>query len=436
MSSTTLTARNATADDLVRILQEQKARKLDVVVPATSMRSKNGLVQVKNADPVISEDGVTSTTGSYRPTAIFDEGLSAKLEIPRAYLRRLRDSGRTDLIDGNVNGLLHGRTRKIEANYADPSLPSGERQAPGNIVAAHTEVIHQPDDRAFLLRLFKGDEPGSEGVARAMLSDRYGITMDNLDILTAVMDGIQAAGQKPVVRVTDLSERAMRVRFEFPDRNATAPGLAGGYRSPFDGGAVTRAGAFDQMRQQYGAHHIFSDKDAPMAFLGFDLRNSETGGGAYTLSPVVEIVKCTNGWTLTKEGIRKVHLGARLQQGNVQASAETARRAGALVVSETTDAVSQWLSEGWLEGQIAALTDKASKEITSASTTVPAIVTGLGFSDDEAKGVLDLFILSGQPTAGGIANAVSAFAQTVEDVDRAYEIELATVPALEAAAAA
>jgi hypothetical protein len=173
-----------------------------------------------------------------------------------------------------------------------------------------------------------------------------------------------------------------------------------------------------------------------MAFLGFDLRNSETGGGAYTLSPVVEIVKCTNGWTLTKEGIRKVHLGARLQQGNVQASAETARRAGALVVSETTDAVSQWLSEGWLEGQIATLTDKASKEITSASTTVPAIVTGLGFSDDEAKGVLDLFILSGQPTAGGIANAVSAFAQTVEDVDRAYEIELATVPALEAAAAA
>jgi len=170
--------------------------------------------------------------------------------------------------------------------------------------------------------------------------------------------------------------------------------------------------------------------------MGFDLRNSETGGGAYSLSPVVEMVKCTNGWTITREGIRKVHLGARLEQGHVRASAQTARKAGELVASETQDAVSQWLTTGYLEELIAGLEAKASKPITSASETVPAIVQGLGFSEDEAKGVLDMFILSGQPTAGGLAQAVSAFAQTVEDVDRAYEIELATVPALDAAAAA
>jgi hypothetical protein len=408
MSAVQLEARNATAQDLVKILNEQQAHKLDVVVPALNMRAQNGLIQVKGAE--ISEDGVTSLNGTYRPTEIFDDGVAAKLGIPRQYLRKMREE-RTDLYDKNVNGWLRGQM--------DPATGA---------------TVHAADDRAFLLRLFRGN--GDAGVARAFLSDRYGITMDNLDILTAVMKGIQDAGQQPLVRVTDLSERAMRVRFEFPDVNALAPGLLNGYKSPFGEGGVKRAGAFDELRQQYGAHHIFSDDTAPIAFMGFDLRNSETGGGAYSLSPVVEMVKCTNGWTITKEGIRKVHLGARLEQGHVRASAQTARKAGELVASETQDAVSQWLTTGYLEELIAGLEAKASKPIVKASETVPAIVTGLGFSEDEAKGVLDLFVLSGQPTAGGLAQAVSAFAQTVEDVDRAYEIELATVPALDAAAAA
>jgi hypothetical protein len=404
-----LTARNATAADLVGILNTQKAHKLDVVVPALNMRSKDGLIQVKDTEPVLGDDGVTTTIGTYRPTEVFDDGLSDKLAIPRQYLRKMRARGRTDLVDGNINGWLRGQNRG-------------------------TETVHEPDERAFLLRLFRGDD-GGEGVARAMLSDRYGITMDNLDILTAVMSGIQEAGVQPLVRVTDLSERAMRVRFEFPDRNADAPGLVTGYTSPFDQGA-RRAGTFDELRQQYGAHHIFNEKDAPRAFLGFDLRNSETGGGAYTLNPVIEIVRCTNGWTVTDEGIRKIHLGARLEQGHVKASARTAQRAGQLVVSETQDAVSQWLRPGFLETVIETLSQKAGKVLDTPSETVPAICQSLGFTEEERKGVLDMFILSGQPTAGGLANAVSAFAQTVEDVDRAYEIELATVPALDKAATA
>src|SRR6516165_2844286 len=283
MSAVQLAARNATAEDLVKILNDQKAHKLDVVVPALNMRAQDGVIAVKGAE--ISPDGVTSLNGSYRPTEIFDEGLSAKLGIPRQYLRKMREE-RTDLYDKNVNGWLRGQV--------DPATGA---------------TIHAADERSFLLRLFRGDN-GDEGVARAFLSDRYGITMDNLDILTAVMKGIRDAGQQPLVRVTDL-------------------------------------------RQQYGAHHIFSDDTAPIAFMGFDLRNSETGGGAYSLSPVVEMVKCTNGWTITREGIRKVHLGARLEQGHVRASAQTARKAGELVASETQDAVSQWLTTGYLEELIA-----------------------------------------------------------------------------------
>ena len=411
--TTTLTARNATSADLVAILNEQKARKHDIVVPSTHMKSAGGLLVVKNAEAVLTETGVAQVNGTYRPTEVFDEGVSSKLGIPRQYLRRLRDE-RPDMYDQNVNGWLHGRSR---------------RNAEG------TEVVFPADERAFLLRLFRGDE-GGEGVARAMLSDKYALSMDNLDVLTAVLTGIRDSGVNVISRVSDLSERGMRVRFEAPDVYTNAPRLLEGYRSPFDGGnAVRRAGSFDQLRQQYGAHHIFEEKDAPVVFIGFDLTNSETGGGAYTLTPVVEMVRCTNGWVMRKEGVRKVHLGSRLGEGLVKPSLDTLQKAGTLVAAETRDAVSQWLTKGYLDQLVAGLEAKAGLPVASPTETVPAVVAGLGFSAEEQQGVLDMFILGGQMTAGGVAQAVSAFAQTVEDVDRAYELELKTVDALEAAAA-
>jgi hypothetical protein len=414
--TTTLTARNATAQDLVTILNEQQASKLDIVVPATSMKAKDGLIVVRNSEPVLTDDGVTTVNGTYRPTDVFDEGVSAKLEIPRQYLRRLRTE-RPDMYDQNVNGWLHGR------KFASGRNPDGTM----------IETVRYPaDDRAFLLRLFKGE--GGEGVARAMLSDKYAMSMDNLDVLTAVMTGIRDSGVNVTSRVSDLSERAMRVRFEAHDINTLAPELLKGYRSPFDGGVV-RAGSFDQLRQQYGAHHIFSEKDRPIVFMGFDFRNSETGGGAYTLTPVVEVAWCTNGLTIRKEGIRKVHLGSKLAEGMIKPSLDTLQKAGQLVAAETRDAVSQWLTKGYLEQLVAGLTEKAQTPVASPTETVPAVVAGLGFSPEEQKGVLDMFILGGQMTSGGIAQAVSAFAQTVEDVDRAYEIELKAVEAMERAAA-
>lgn len=411
--SVQLDARNATAEDLVKILNDQKTRKLDLVVPARNVWSRDGKVIVKDAEAVLTDDGVTTVNGTYRPTEVFDEGVAAKLGIPQQYVRTMR-TARPDILDANVNGWLHGRS---------------VRRADGT-----RDEVYKADERAFLLRLFRGDE-GGEGVARAMLSDRYGLSMDNLDILTAVMSGIRDSGHQPLVRVSDLSERAMRVRFEFPDRNVLAPRLLEGYRSPFDGnGKVKRAGTFDELRQQYGAHHIFSVKDAPVVEMGFDLRNSETGGGAYTLTPVAVVVRCTNGLVMRKEGIRKVHLGAKLAEGAVKPSLGTLQKAGALVASETTDAVTQWLDQGYLESLISGLEEKAGVQIDSATETVPAVCAGLGFTPGEQKGILDLFVISGQPTAGGLAQAVSAYAQTVQDVDRAYEIELKSVDALEAAA--
>ena len=410
--TTTLTARNATAKDLMATLNEQKAHKHDLVVPSSNMKFVGGNLVVKDSEAVLNDDGVSRVNGTYRPTEVFDEGVSAKLGIPSKYLQRMR-AERPDMYDANANGWLHGRQRRT---------PQG------------LEVVHEGDPRSFLLRLFRGDD-GGEGVARAMLSDQYGLSFDNLDMLTAVLKGIQDSGMNVISRVSNLSERGVHVRFECPDVNTQAPQLLDGYKDPFSGGgAVRRAGSFDELRQQYGAHHIFSEKDAPIAFIGMDFSNSETGGGKYYLTPVIEMVRCTNGWVQRKEGISRTHRGSKLDVGEVRLSADTMRKAGELVAAETRDAVVQWLDKGYLEGLIAGLTEKAAVPVTKSAETVPAICAGLGFTQDEQAGILDMFINGGQQTAGGVANAVSAYAQVVEDVDRAFEIELKTMDALEAAA--
>ena len=135
--------RNATLADMVTILKSQRARRLDVVAPAAAIHAHEGNLVISGTVQQLTADGVTSAAGTYRPTRVADEGISDKLGIHLAYLRRLREQ-RPDLWDANVNGWLHGDDL---AGY------------PG-------------DDRKFLVRLFQAGGDGV-GVARAVLSDKY-----------------------------------------------------------------------------------------------------------------------------------------------------------------------------------------------------------------------------------------------------------------------
>ena len=120
--------RNATLADMVTILRSQRARRLDVVAPASAIHAHDGNLVIDSTVSQLGADGVTSAAGTYRPTAVADEGIADKLGISLAYLRRLR-AARPDLWDANVNGWLHG-----------------------------DELAGYPaDDRKFLVRLFQAD---------------------------------------------------------------------------------------------------------------------------------------------------------------------------------------------------------------------------------------------------------------------------------------
>lgn len=430
MGEITLNARNADLQDIVSILTEQRARRLDLVLTAAAFYSEGGNVVIADNEltRIIDEDGVTSTAGIYKPTAICDEMFGRRFGIPGNYLKVLREAGRPDIYDDNVNGWLQG------FNYARKFDEQGEEYLP----EAYEPYELKPDSRKHLLRLLRGDE-GGLGVARAVLSPKYKF-IDNLDVMLAVMDGIRAAGIDAKPGACDLSERRLFARFEAPEIAALAPKLLDGYRSPFDGpGGVKRAGDDRpgmRLKSEYGNWDVpaalaaaaregkgYEPGKEPVVWAGLIVSNSDVGDGARTIAPQIRVRVCKNGLTLLAEADRKVHLGSEQEEGVVEWSAETQEKELQLISAQAKDAVKMFLSQEFLNTQVAEIESLAGAPIKTPEVTVKEVSKAAGFTVAEADGILAHFFRGGSITAGGVANAVTSFSQTIESPDRAAVLD-------------
>jgi hypothetical protein len=379
------------------ILMTQQAFKTDLVTPITNLRSENGVIRIEGTS--VFEGGTL-----YRPTPIADSHIAEKLGIPVAYVRRMREE-RPDLYDVNVNGWIHGNS---VLDLLDGG-PVYDRFAP-------------PDQRRVLCRLFQGDED-EVGWLRAMLSDSYQC-IDNLDYLLAFLDGIKRAGIDAKPTYTDLTETRMIVKIAAPEIAVNAPQLMEGYRSPFHGKNLP-----EWVQERYGVN---SDGVG----IGLVGGNSETGGGSAFVYPVLYFLACMNGLVVTKDVLRKVHLGGKLQEGVIEWSGSTQRKALELVTSQVTDAVSAFLNPEYIQKQLDEIAVKAGKKLANPDETIKVVAKQLNYTEAEASGILRHFILGGQVTAGGVLQAVTSFAQELADPDAAWELELSAMKALDLAYAA
>ena len=368
-------ARNATLADLAMLLREQQARKVDIVTPAAAIRARGARLVVDDTVPELGPDGVTPTAGSYIPTEVCDQGIADKLGIPAAYLRRLREH-KPDLYDANVNGWLDG------------------------------------DGRRFLLRCLQPATGEGPGVARAFLSDGYKI-IDSLDVLMAALDGVRNSGFPVEIDGCDLTERRMYVRVVCEQVRVLAPALLAGYRSPFTGA---------------------SGADNPVVFAGFVITNSETGCGAFALTPRLVVQVCRNGMTITRDALRAVHLGERLDEGVVTWSGNTQDKTLALITAKTTDAVATYLDPRYVERAVRAIEKDAGHSLDDPQEAVHTVCQRLRFTDAQQNDILAHFIRGGDVSAGGLMHAVTSAAQTQGDADSAHEMESAALRALDIAA--
>lgn len=366
--------RNIPLPTLAAMLKDQSTRKLDVIAGAGAVRAVGGRIVLEDTEPILGPEGVTMTSGSYAPNDVATEGLASKLGIPSQYLRKL-SSEHVDLFDENVNGWL------------------------------------ARDDRRFLVRVLRSDSGG--GIARAILSDRYS-RIDNLDILMAALDGVRQSGAHVEVTGSDVTDRRMYLRVRCPEVAVMAPQLLERYRSPFNG--------------RWG-------KDLPVVFAGFLISNSETGCGAFTIAPRLEVQVCSNGMVMNVAKTRRVHVGSKVEDdGVIEWSDATQKATLDLIASKTTDAVKAYLDRDFVTRMVRELEEVAGKPVDAPDTTIKTVATKLRFSEEHRNSILAHFIQGADLTAGGVMHAVTSVAQTLQDADAAFELEAVGVQAMRIAA--
>lgn len=379
-----LEARGYDVQQILGVLNDQQSHKIDLVAPLDKLGFLGGNLVIEGREPELTEDGFFDVNGLYRPIGGAHSQISSILDIPKKFLDKLVVED-LNLLDHNLNELI---------KLAVAKRP-GQKQ---------------------LVRLLWGEDanfPGSAGVFRALLSDRYAI-YDNLDTLLAVLDGLRAAGLGiEHIKSIDLSHNRLYLSVRATEINALAPELLKGYRSPFSGASGT---------------------ENPVVDAGVEFSNSEVGGGAFQIRPVIWVQVCSNGLVQKRDALRKVHLGGRLEEGTINWSAQTRDAANKLVREQVKDATESFLTPEYVQAAVDRMTEEAGVELAKPDEVIKQVARELVYTQTEQDTILAHFIKGGQITSGGLLQAVSSAAQTITDVDRAHEFLGTAVDAMKVAA--
>lgn len=408
--TTALAPYNLRQADLLTLsetLKSVRTRSFDVVMPASKIQVQGTNILVEGiTEPVLFDDGVTDVNGLYTPTNVADEGIAAKLDIPLSHLRKCRNLA-PSLYEAEVKTWLD----------LDAQIQAAIKEKRG--------------ERKFLLRCLRADD-SRIGILRAFLSDSYK-AIDNLDVLIAVLKGIQQAGIEDPIIDADLTERRMIVRVVVPQMAIVAEEFLKDYRNPFTGEQMLRGWTPQRLREvaEREGHKAINN----LIFAGFVVINSESGGSRFRLIPRIVVGACTNGLQLVAEAVNKTHLGAQMDEGVVQWSTETQETNLKLITSQATDTVRAFLDTSFLQDQVDKLTEKAALEVSNPTVVIPTVSKKLGFTQAQTDLILEHFIRGGQTTAGGVAQAITSAAQLMADGDVAYDMEASAVQALDLVAA-
>lgn len=367
-------------ESVVRALQEERTHRLDLIAPSSAITPVNGKVTVALPEPQLTDYGVISYL-TIDPSDIMIGQMADKLDVPVKYLRQ-----------------VYADTREFRAGTHTSAAVALDHII-GNGLDTHPRS-------SYMLRTFVSE--GGEAYGRAWLSDRYDASLDSLDYLMTMLDALKEVAPNAQIANVDVTEKAMRVRVFDPSVATLAPTLLRGYRSPY-GGAT--------------------GDENPTVFAGFEAGTSDVGQGSRYLVPRLIVQICNNGMKMTKDAIAKKHLGGRHDEGIVQWSDETSRRNLELVRSEVRDIVHTVMDVEYMERKIEELNELAGIPVAAPQAALVGIGKQFRFTDTEVDGILSHFISGGQTTAGGVMQAITSYAQTV-DGDRQAELEDVAVEAM------
>jgi hypothetical protein len=300
----------------------------------------------------------------------FSEEKGLKLEVIRSNEPNLRYE---------INNHAHGQIAtklKIPMKFYD-RLRTDHPDTLADVVT--TLFDREPENR--MIRVL-------DGTARAYLSDKFRIDMDNWDVANAALPILQCV---PDIQIKSLSvtDTRMYIKALFPRIKGSV-----GLNDPVQAGIV--------------------------------ISNSEVGCGSLRVEPLIYRLSCLNGM-ISATMLKKFHVGARhgmsdetyavLTQEARDKSAEAMRLIIRDVVKAATDAADFAMRVKELE---IATQNKIEGDVPKA---VEVLGNRLNLTHGEQSSVLRHLIEGGDLSQYGMANAVTRTASDLSDYDRVTELE-------------
>lgn len=235
----------------------------------------------------------------------------------------------------------------------------------------------------------------SDGKVRALLSDRYRV-LDNFDLAMMTMERAKEHGAQ--VLKADLSETRMYVKVVVPE-----------YRQKLE-----------FTPQEHAAHTIRRAGDDEV-IPGLLVSNSEVGSGAFRVEPFLWRTSCSNG-LIGEDSLYKVHLGQRMELGELIYSDETRKLEDAALWSKVRDIIDATFDIKMLKVLIERMAASKAITIEKPIEVADVVARNLQLSEDKRNALLAYFVNEGS-TLFGLVNGITRLAQDFEDPDEQVRLE-------------
>ena len=270
-------------------------------------------------------------------------------------------------------------------------------------------LAEQPELLARNVNTWFEDKPAKrmlrtlDGKARALLSDKYR-PLDNYELVEAALPALQSASLDIVS--SEITEN--RLYIKAVDR-AIQRHIPNGFR------------------MGDGSHQFFKVPNGEV-IPALQISNSEIGYGALSVVGGALDNGCTNlVWMFKERGMRKTHVGARLDLGDelYKLLTNEAREATDKALwLQFRDAVSAAIGEAGFDALVENLTAAAKNMIDGDPVKVVEVTAKrFAFSDGQRTSILKHLIQGGDLSQFGLANAVTSAANEQDDYEAATDLE-------------
>jgi len=258
----------------------------------------------------------------------------------------------------------------------------------------YDDIGNVPGLRAYSVNALNGANPDRkhfvrtlDNTARALLSDRFR-PIDNMFVMNAFLPAVQPISNDIQVRANVLSDR--RLYLQISSKR---------YEGDVKVGDPVQAGII--------------------------LTNSEVGAGAVDIKSLIWRLVCSNGM-IGQSILRQMHAGKRIDEDNIDIYSDDTLKAEMKSLSlRMRDMIAHSLSESVFKEQLERLQIANGQEIAKPRATIENVTkqfTGIILTDEIDKIEANM-AKEGNISKYGLANGITNLAHSIENPDRAYEIE-------------